>query len=284
EARLAEIAAGVESAALDALLVATKAGNATDIDVKTKVVDQAKADRVKAVDAANAARAKAITALEEYTAALKQDADAVNSDIDRELADDQETRKEAERDALMRDLWKRMGPYGWRQPKVEALVAAADSIVAQDLAAAQPTGDCKSKLEAAPTMALVPYDQRESVAIIACGVAVIERELVKLRRQANGFRGARTNCVPRKFGFYAGYPAIFDAETIIESRTVVSRAERDITPAVSVGALFAPNALVGFTIGPWFGNAEVAPEDGEFIWGLTAGVAVTNDVLSALAD
>jgi hypothetical protein len=128
-----------------------------------------------------------------------------------------------------------------------------------------------------------PSNSAPKAAELACEIARTRREIVELSIEADGYRGEGTSCAAHKFGVFAGYPGVFSATSVIVARTAQDRETRELTPIVSFGFAFSPNAITSVVSGPWLATTNV---DGtaEFVWGMNVGFALTTDVFAALAD
>jgi hypothetical protein len=173
------------------------------------------------------------------------------------------------------EVWLALAKRQLDKAKAKANASDPDAII----------GGCRTGLDAEGSIR-AKGDQRAVAVQLACEAAALDEELVmqhvELDDVSAGYQREHTNCFTRKLGIYAGYPAMFNATTIVEARTSKDRAKRDVTPVVSLGFVFAPNAIFAATLGPWFAMADVAPNEDAFVWGLSSGVAVTADVFSLL--
>lgn len=263
-------------------------GNATEtVEAKSKEADALKSSGGKAVPETTVANAAVSTlatsvtaakkAMDDYEQALKDAKKARDRELDQDFAEQRLDDLEEEEEELSRKLRDVLGD-DWHEDKVDALTSAAAAF-------ADPL-KCAGEVKKTATYKMLKLKKATTIdhADLACRIAEVRRELVAARKNVGDFKGESTNCTGRKFGFYVGYPGIFSATTMVESRTPRNREERDITPIVSVGFATAPNALAAFTFGPWFGNAEIAQDEHAFVWGLAAGLALTADIFTALAD
>lgn len=192
------------------------------------------------------------------------------------------------RDEAQEKLKEALKPTVAEKVSIPAMVGVAErTLRAKGItssAAADAMELCSADVEKDVLLNGVDGRRRKTIGLLACTVALIELDLLELDKREDGFRGEETNCIDRKWGFYFGYPGMFDATTEVDSRTAVNRVRREVTPLLSHGLVFSPNALVGLTAGVWVGTTDIAPDHDVAVWGFNTGLAITGDVFNALAD
>ncbi len=96
------------------------------------------------------------------------------------------------------------------------------------------------------------------------------------------YKGATFGCAWRRVGLYVGYPASFKATSSVPQRTAMDTAKRDVSPIVSYGFAFVPNAVVTLLTGPSVGT--VARDDGTnaVVWSWTVGLGANIDLVQLI--
>lgn len=89
-------------------------------------------------------------------------------------------------------------------------------------------------------------------------------------------------CVGTKFGAYVGVAAPFKASTLVPEDTQTVLREREVTPAISFGLAFAPNALFTLLTGPMVGSVEREGGKGAPMWAWTIAFGGTLDIVNLL--
>lgn len=91
------------------------------------------------------------------------------------------------------------------------------------------------------------------------------------------------SCWKHKYlGFYAGYPATFDATTTVPQGTFDDEQRREVRPIISFGYAMAPNALIAALAGATVGTVKRDDESDATFWALTVGLGGNADLLSLL--
>jgi hypothetical protein len=90
------------------------------------------------------------------------------------------------------------------------------------------------------------------------------------------------SCAGHMVGVYVGYPASFGATTEVYRGTATDVARREVSPVISVGLAFVPNAIVTVLAGPTLGTVKRDDGTSAVVWSLSAGLGVNVDLVNAL--
>jgi hypothetical protein len=96
------------------------------------------------------------------------------------------------------------------------------------------------------------------------------------------FKNETVSCAGRRLGIYVGYPAAFKATSSVPQRTATDTAKRDVSPIVSYGFAFVPNAVVTLLTGPSIGTVPRDDGTNAVVWSWTVGLGANVDLVNLI--